>query len=149
MSLFATAPLHDSLAFVQAISFAHEHGVFLGESRNEFVFAPAQHGVLVLGPPRAGKTTSIVLPNLFCANGSVLAISTKPDLLDATLQARSRLGPVLLFDPSGDVARDGVAVVGWSPLASARSWDQAVLTAEAMVGATQRHGDQSHWNERA
>jgi type IV secretion system protein VirD4 len=151
MSLSATATPHDPLAFAQAISFAHEHGVFLGQSRDEFVFAPAQHGVLVLGPPRAGKTTSIVLPNLFCANGSVLAISTKPDLLDTTLRARSRLGPVLLFDPSGSVARDTVVTVGWSPLGSARAWDQAVLTAEAMVGATHRNaaGDQSHWNERA
>jgi type IV secretion system protein VirD4 len=151
MSLSSTATPHDSLAFAQAMSRAHEHGVFLGESHNEFVFAPAQHGVLVLGPPRAGKTTSIVLPNLFCANGSVLAISTKPDLLDATLESRSRLGPVLLFDPSGGVAREGVVTVGWSPLGSARTWDQAVLTAEAMVGATHRHaaGDQGHWHERA
>jgi len=151
MSLSGFAGAHDPLAFAQAISVAHEHGVFLGESRNEFVFAPAEHGALVLGPPRSGKTTSIVLPNLFCANGSVLAISTKPDLLDTTLGARSRLGPVLLFDPSGSVTRDGVVTVGWSPLGSARAWDQAVLTAEAMVGATHRHavGDQGHWNERA
>jgi type IV secretion system protein VirD4 len=151
MNLATTSTPHDPLAFAQAMSLAHEHGVVLGESRNAFVFAPAQHGVLVLGPPRAGKTTSIVLPNLFCANGSVLAISTKPDLLDTTHQARARLGPVLLFDPSGSVARDGVVPVGWSPLTSAHSWDQAVLTAEAMVGATHRHaaGDQGHWNERA
>jgi type IV secretory pathway TraG/TraD family ATPase VirD4 len=151
MSLPTTAAPHDPLAFAQAISFAHEHGVFLGQSRDGLVFAPAQHGVLVLGPPRAGKTTSIVLPNLFCANGSVLAISTKPDLLDTTLQARSRLGPVLLFDPSGSVARDAAVTVGWSPLGSAHAWDQAVLTAEAMVGATHRNaaGDQGHWNERA
>jgi len=151
MSHSASPTTYDPLAFAQASSVAHEHGVFLGESRDQLVFAPAQHGVLVLGPPRAGKTTSIVLPNLFCANGSVLAISTKPDLLDATLGARSRLGPVLVFDPSGTITRDGVVAVGWSPLGSARDWDQAVLTAESMVGATLRNSgsDQGHWHERA
>jgi type IV secretory pathway TraG/TraD family ATPase VirD4 len=107
--------------------------------------------VLVLGPPRAGKTTSIVLPNLFCANGSVLAISTKPDLLDSTLATRSRLGSVLVFDPSGTIDREGATVVGWSPLGSARDWDQAVLTAESMVGASihNPNGNQGHWSERA
>jgi type IV secretory pathway TraG/TraD family ATPase VirD4 len=106
---------------------------------------------LVLGPPRAGKTTSIVLPNLFAANGSVLAISTKTDLIDATRTARSRLGPTLLFDPSAGTDRDDVERVGWSPIWSASNWDQAVLTAEAMVGASRQSAsaDQGHWIERA
>jgi type IV secretory pathway TraG/TraD family ATPase VirD4 len=57
----------------------------------------------------------------------------------------------LLFDPSAGTDRDDLKRVGWSPLQSASDWDQAVLTAEAMVGASRQSAsaDQGHWNERA
>jgi type IV secretion system protein VirD4 len=117
------------------------------------VFAPPEQGALILGPPRSGKTSSIVLPNVLAANGPVLAVSTKRDVLDATSKARSRTGRVLLFDPSGAIrAPEGVETIGWSPLTTAASWQAAVLTAEAMVGASRghgAHGDAVHWNERA
>lgn len=143
---------HDYLAAAQAMSRAHEFGVFLGKSELGPVFAPAEHGVLVLGPPRAGKSTSIAMPNLFCANGSVLAVSTKPDLISATLAARARLGPTLLFDPDESIELNGLRRVGWSPLHGSHTWDQAVLTAEAMVGAARggtTAAGERHWSERA
>ena len=116
-------------------------------------FAPRQHGVLVLGPPRAGKTTAIVVPNVLAANGPVVAVSTKRDVLESTAPTRAALGRVLLFDPSGEIAAPvGVEAVGWSSLTSARRWDRAVITAESMVGAARgssAKADQDHWNERA
>jgi type IV secretory pathway TraG/TraD family ATPase VirD4 len=140
------------LAIAQAMSVANNFGVFLGVGESGPVFAPAQHGVLVLGPPRAGKSTSLAMPNLFCSTGSVLAVSTKPDLITATLGARSRLGPTLVFDPADAIALRGLTSVGWSPLHGSLTWDQAVLTAEAMVGATRggaAPGADRHWSERA
>ena len=109
--------------------------------------------MLVLGPPRSGKTLSVVVPNVLAAFGPVIAVSTKRDVLDATLSARARLGECLIFDPTRSVDEIPEAHrVGWSPLRSSRSWDGAVLTAEAMVGAS-REGrnspDGSHWTERA
>jgi type IV secretion system protein VirD4 len=107
----------------------------------------------VLGPPRSGKTSSIVVPNVVCANGSVVCVSTKRDVLHATAGARQRLGPCYLFDPSGATPTPpGVARVSWSPLDTAGNWDQAVLGAEAMVGASRAagaRGESSHWAERA
>jgi len=107
----------------------------------------------VLGPPRSGKTSGIVVPNVLAASGSVVAASTKPDVLAATVSTRRAIGPCMLFDPSGSTrAPSGVEVVGWSPLASAHEWDAAVLTAEAMVGAARPGGDRgesAHWSERA
>ena len=153
MSISSLAQSSDALAIAQALSRANHHGIFLGESSNGVIFAPPQHGVLVLGPPRSGKTTSIVLPNLFAANGSVLAISTKTDLIDSTLRARSRLGQVLLFNPKAQPFNEATSnKLGWSPLRYASNWDQSVLTAEAMVGATATWAsanDQGHWSERA
>ena len=87
------------------------------------------------------------------SSGSVISISTKFDVLDATFHHRQRLGPTFLFDPTD--ARTppppGVERVGWSPLLESMSWERAVLSAESMVGASvgARARDGSHWLERA
>ncbi|MHB1973038.1 MAG: type IV secretory system conjugative DNA transfer family protein [Acidimicrobiales bacterium] len=136
-----------------AASRAADHGVYLGQGSRGPVFAPPEHCVLVLGPPRSGKTSGLVVPNVLTACGSVLSASTKPDVLLETAPARSRAGTCMLYDPSGRAnAPPGVELVGWSPLVSASSWDGAVLTADAMVGAARParvDAESSHWSERA
>lgn len=136
-----------------ATSRAFGHALYLGEGGDGPIFAPPEHCVLVIGPPRSGKTTRVVLPNVLDAPGSVLAASTKADVAFATAPERQRAGPCWLFDPSGKIeAPPGVERVGWSPLSSSRTWDGAVLTAEAMVGAARPAGDRgdaAHWTERA
>lgn len=93
------------------------------------------------------------MPNVLAAGGSVVAVSTKADVLAETHRARGHLGECLLYDPSGSVvAPPGVRAAGWSPLVAARSWGGAVLVAEAMVGASRegrQRADGSHWTERA
>ena len=58
-----------------------------------------------------------------------------------------------LYDPSGEVpCPPGVERVGWSPLTTASDWDAAVVTADAMVGASRlsgQRGGEHHWTERA
>jgi type IV secretory pathway TraG/TraD family ATPase VirD4 len=87
------------------------------------------------------------------SDGPVVSTSTKPDVMRATVSSRSNEGCAFLYDPSGEVdCPPGVERVGWSPLTTAKSWDAAVVTADAMVGATRPHGLRSgehHWNERA
>jgi type IV secretion system protein VirD4 len=153
-----TAPAFDPLVAALTASERHGHGVYLGASLGPAggvrpVFARPQHGVLLLGPPRSGKTTSVVVPNVLAACGPVVAASTKADVLAATCAARARLGPVLLYDPSGAVpCPAGVERVAWSPLGLAGSWDGAVLVAESMVRAARPgtdRGEASHWSERA
>jgi type IV secretion system protein VirD4 len=154
----------DALALVTSASARAYHGIYLGEvepapgtttapGTGQPVFAHSEHGVLVLGPPRSGKTAGVVVPNVLAAAGPVLAASTKPDLLAVTAPARSRLGGCGLYDPSGAVACPrGVEPVGWSPLAAARTWDGAVLVAESMVRAARPgndRGEGAHWTERA
>jgi len=131
----------------------HGYGLYLGNRLDAPVFAPPQHGALVLGPPRCGKTASVVIPNVLGSCGAVVAVSTKPDILDVTATARQQVGPSYLFDPSGSVrAPPGVERVGWSPLHASGRWDGAIAVAEAMVLSARPggdRGDSAHWTERA
>ena len=142
----------DAITKIFSNSRRNDFGIYLGIGPDGPVYAPSQHGALILGPPRSGKTTSIVIPNVLSAVGSVLSVSTKRDVLNATARARAATGECLLFDPSGSLdLPTHVRPIGWSPIASAHNWDRAVLTAEAMVGAARQFsgGDASHWLERA
>jgi len=126
--------------------------VYLGGGPQGPVWAGREHAVLVLGPPRSGKTSSIVVPTVLGAPGAVVSTSTKPDVMLATAAARRRVGPCLLYDPSGTVALPpGVEPVRWSPVQSCRHWDDALLVARSLVGATRpAHGSVAdHWTERA
>jgi type IV secretion system protein VirD4 len=142
-----------SSAARQRIHLLSRHGIYVGDSGNTWAVAGPQCSTLVLGPPRSGKTSSLVIPNILLADGPVLSTSTKPDVMQATAPSRRTEGWTFLYDPSGEVAcPPGVERVGWSPITSASNWDAAVVTADAMVGASrssgQRAGEQ-HWTERS
>jgi type IV secretion system protein VirD4 len=134
-----------------------DHGAYLGHDELGWHFVEPQHSVMILGPPRSGKTTSLIIPNVLASNGAVVSTSTKPDVMAATLSARSALGTCLLFDPTGWVERPGgVLPLRWSPLQSCTTWMGALAMARSLVevgspsGATGgRRADGSHWSERA
>lgn len=141
----------------QRASIASGHGMYLGHRGGDWMFAPPEQSVLVLGPPRSGKTSSLIIPNLLVASGPVVSTSTKPDVMTATAAARSRVGECLVFDPAGATgAPDGLRPIRWSPIQSCHTWDGALGTARSLVivamasmsnptGAV-RH---DHWSERA
>jgi type IV secretory pathway TraG/TraD family ATPase VirD4 len=126
-------------------------GPFLGWWGRMPVFSGHQHSTLVLGPPRSGKTTGYVVPNVAWAPGAVVATSTKADVLAATIERRSRAGKCWYFDPSATTeAPPGATVLRWSPLAGCEHWDTATARAHALAGAAGRPGgDAAHWTERA
>jgi type IV secretory pathway TraG/TraD family ATPase VirD4 len=128
--------------------------VYLGRAGTKSVFSGVQRSVLVLGPTRSGKTSSLLIPNVLLAHGAVVTTSTKDDVLRATSPQRARSGHVAMFDPSGTVeCPDSVQRVGWSPIDAASTWDGAVLTASSMVDASRLRargaGAPDHWSERA
>ncbi len=147
-----SAPFCD-IAHCSGASAGAEHGVYLGADQSGLRFVSAQHSVMVIGPPRSGKTTSLIIPNVLAANGPVVSTSTKPDVLDATVAARSTLGRTLLFDPTGSVPERGdVQRLRWSPIQSSTSWAGAQSMARSLVavGAAASSGSgTSHWTERA
>lgn len=130
--------------------------VYLGRGSRGWAWAGPQRSVLVLGPSRSGKTSSLIVPNVLAAPGAVVSTSTKPDVLKLTAGARSSVGWTFLFDPSGRVELPpGVTRIGWSPIRTSITFDGAVLNAEAMVKSsrpaqqTPEVSRDSHWNERA
>jgi type IV secretion system protein VirD4 len=132
------------------------HGVYLGHRDDGWCFARPQQSVMILGPPRSGKTSSLIIPNVMASNGAVVSTSTKPDVLDATVSVRSRRGTCYLFDPTGSVNRtEGLQRLRWSPLQSCTTWIGSLTMARSMVevgsapsGRVGSRGD-SHWTERA
>ncbi len=127
--------------------------LYLGAGRNGPAFAQPEQGTLVLGPPRSGKTTSLVIPNVLLAPGPVVSTSTKPDVLAATAAERGLRGRCWLFDPAGTTpAPFGVTSLRWSPVPACRDWDTAIRTTRAMSTAarpTSHVGESAHWIERA
>src|ERR1035441_9825964 len=95
------------LRAARAASASAEFGIYLGHDGDDWHFAPPEMSVMMLGPPRSGKTSSLIIPNVLAANGPVVSTSTKPDVLDATAAARSQSGRCLLFDPTGGARPPG------------------------------------------
>jgi type IV secretion system protein VirD4 len=127
-------------------------GVWLGASEDEhWKFARPERAVLLLGPPRSGKTSGVIIPAVLAHDGPTIVTSTKPDVARATARARARDGRVWMFDPTGASSPPaGLEQLRWSPVTSALTWDGAVVIARAMTvtvgtGTT----DRSHWANRA
>jgi type IV secretion system protein VirD4 len=129
-------------------------GAYLGvRDSQEWAAADPETAAMILGPPRSGKTSAVMIPALMAASGPVVSTSTKPDVMDATMRARAEIGEVWLFDPSGtESLPEGVRRLSWSPVSAAASWDDALVTARAMSAAS-RAGvgttNENHWSERA
>ena len=113
---------------------------------------------MVLGPPRSGKTTSLIIPN-------VLAAHRRRRLhID---QARRRGGyrrrtcgyrdaASSSIPPLRSAGRTGLPEVRWSPLQSCTTWLGSLSAAQSLVAtggpggaAGDRRPEHSHWTERA
>ena len=125
----------------------------MGNGENGWTWSLPQHAILVIGPPRSGKTSSIVIPAVISCLGPVVSTSTKNEVMESTRHARSETGSCLLFDPTGTVeCPRGIERISWSPLDSAGDWDSALASARSMVLSSRPPGsrqDSYHWTERA
>jgi type IV secretory pathway TraG/TraD family ATPase VirD4 len=120
---------------------------WVGRRPQRRLAAEAEVQPMLVAPPRAGKTTGLVIPWLLEHDGPALALSTKRDVLDATLERRRRLGRVWVYDPFGTSES-----AGFTPLVPAATWDGAIRTGEALASAA--HPDASNaanefWDKEA
>lgn len=153
-AMYVGASPQPSLA-IRHVAQRHGPGPFLGVrgANARWTTAPSQQAVLVLGPPRSGKTSGLIIPAILSFAGPVVSTSTKPDVFSATRAVRSLGGRVWLFDPTGSESVDSsITRLQWSPVKRGRSWDETLQMAAAMVDSTisgQRSASESHWAERA
>lgn len=98
---------------------------------------------LVLGPPRSGKTTGKLAPSILTHRGPVVVASSKPDILQLTLEQRLQDGPIWIFSllPVNLPADSPIRVAAWSPLPGCANWDTALLRARSLTTAEARAAD--------
>ncbi len=124
-------------------------GIRLGTSGGVECFASVEDSVIILGPPRSGKGINLVVAMILDAPGPVITTSTRPDSLATTLQARSRKGPIGVFDPEG-LARGVAGGLRWSPVRGCI--DPATATNRANALCAHSAGgvsDASFWQDAA
>ena len=89
-----------------------DHGIILGRIGSRCLMLPGQQGVALAAPPRAGKGTGVVVPNLLNWPDSVICIDIKRENWTLTAGFRKAAGQACyLFDP---FAEDG-ATARWNP----------------------------------
>ena len=117
------------------------------------LYAGPESATLIIGPPRSGKTSTLVIPTVLDAPAAMVSTSTKTDVLENTAAHRYRVGRVFLFDPTGSVPLPWwVTRLRWSPVVGSHDFDHAVAMAHAL-GSAARPGaaltESAHWVERA
>jgi type IV secretory pathway TraG/TraD family ATPase VirD4 len=144
-------PAGDPLREVREAGWRAGGGVYLGRARSgEPRFGRAERATLLLGPPRSGKTSGVIIPALLAHTGPVVSTSTKAEVARATRRVRGLGGRVWVFDPTGAGQPGAGEELRWSPVTASGSWDGALLIARAMcsnIGAGTT--DRSHWASRA
>lgn len=113
------------------------------------IWLPKESTVLVLAPPRSGKTSGTVAPAVVDHHGPVVATGVRDDIMMWTHPWRAhRSGPMWLCEPmrvGGDLPA-GVRSVRWSPLSGCHEMVTARLRAEALFAALPKAGgDDEFW----
>ena len=137
--------LRPSLAHARVGDLGHR----LGRGRGVDCYASVEDSVVLLGPPRSGKGLHIVINAILDAPGAVITTSTRPDNLTAALAARSKMGPVAVFDPQG-LAPGIPSATRWSPIRGCENPQTAMIRAKALTaGAASGTTDSSFWQSSA
>ena len=123
----------------------------LGRLGRRLVATEARASTIVVGPSQSGKTAGLAIPAILEAVGPVVAVSVKRDLLDHTLHARSAVGEVRIYDPTGAAQLGDSRVVGWDPVRSCETWAEARRMAHNLTSAQGAAGgrDAEFWLQMA
>jgi type IV secretion system protein VirD4 len=88
----------------------------------------------VLAAPRTGKSSGLVIPALLEHEGPVVTTSVRTDIAEHTIDRRTRLGRVWVWDPFGAHSD------AWDLLHGCEDWEHALLVAR-WLGHARRIGE--------
>ena len=125
------------------------HSVFLGRAQYRHgLRVPVDEHVLVMAPPRTGKT-GLLAGLILRYPGPVVSTTTKADVFALTSGVRSWRGPVLVFNPQsiGGVA----STFRWNPVDGCADEAVAIRRADGFANAISMSGteDPSFWTSKA
>lgn len=126
-------------------------GIFLGCWEGKLIGRTDDRHVLTVAGSRGGKGVSLIKPNLWFYDGSIVATDPKGELARETAAHRRKMGQrVVVLDPFG--ASGDTQAMGWNPLqeidlAHHDAIDDVLSIAEAMVQVPDK--GETHWAEAA
>lgn len=125
-----------------------------GRNREPPLASPWCYGVLVLGPSRSGKTTSMLAPAVSSWEGPVVTTSIRFDVIERTWKVRSDKGPILVYNPKNEGSAGSntwspmIAVMGDDPWGGAKRMATSLVEA-AGTAENRRNSHQEFWNSAA
>ena len=129
----------------------HDFGYSLGTSQRPKgvdLWSRADKACRVIGPMGSGKTMRFFAPLVRNWAGPVLATSTKPDLVELTLDARQREGrPVAVFDPQN--IAPSLPRFRWTPINGAVDTEVAMMRGKAFVAGSRTSNGAAQSSEGA
>ncbi len=137
-ALRRSARIRRSLSLRQRFLDPHAHSVFLGRAHYRHgLRVPLEEHLMLMAPPRTFKT-AFLADVILDYPGPVIATTTKPDVFALTAAARSRRGPVHVFNPQGI---GGVpSTFRWSPVDGCEDPATAIRRADAFAFAVSHKG---------
>lgn len=118
------------------------------EGRRLIGYGDDRHVVTVAGS-RAGKSKTVLEPNLLRYPGSAIVLDPKGELVKSTAQTRRKLGPVYVLDPFGETGQKSDSYNPFEELAGSEKDDiapNAALLADALIIGNDKD---PHWTDAA
>jgi len=104
------------------------------------VRVPLEEHVLVMAPPRTGKTGWLA-GVIMHYPGPVLSTTTRPDVYELTSGLRARRGPIAVFNPQGIGGITAASTFRWSPIEGCEDRAVAIRRADAFANALPQEGE--------
>lgn len=79
-----------------------KRGVILGLKGGNYIRTDEPLSTLCVAPPGAGKTSSLVIPNVLSFYGSVFALDKKGEINEKTAHVRAGFSKVFIFNPASE-----------------------------------------------